>query len=388
MGLWQKLSIQGLHMLLHAKIKPASPLLIPLVFLIAGIYWQAISQNSCAMLSVFLGILFMLYCYFWITQKDCSIVALGLVFFSGAWALAYDSGSFNIQGSRFSSRAASIEAKVEDKKWIPGNPYPYQYRLNATPAPPSIDAYTSTIPLICYAQKSCWWRVGDTIRFDDPRVAIPGQLAFSQGPGFNHYLAKEGCAGSVFTTRPWTRTLYRPFVSIQRSLNTLRQKIYCFLFFRLNRQTFNFFSSIFLGLKTFSPSDPIKEQFGCWGLSHYLARSGLHIVLFIIIWNWILCFIPLSFIFKNSLLLAIAYVYGLLSYSSISFLRATYVFYLFQIGKLSRSSSLSFAHLLALIGLIILLFNPLQLFFLDFQLSFFITLALTLSSFFTSRAQP
>ena len=372
-------------MLSHAKIKPASPLLIPLAFLIAGIYWQTISQNSCAALSIFLTIFFMLYLYFWITQKDCSVVALGLVFIGGAWALAYDSQFFNYQSSSFTAQAATIEAHVEDKKWIPGNAYPYQYRLNATPAPPSINAYAHNIPLICYAQKSCWWRVDDTIRFDNPMLAIPGELVFSQGPGFNHYLAKEGCAGSVFTTRPWARTLHRPIVSIKRMLNAFRQKIYCSLFFRLNRQTFNFFSSIFLGLKTFAPSDPIKEQFGYWGLSHYLARSGLHIVLFIIIWNWILCYLPLSFIFKNSLLLAIAYVYALLSYSSISFLRAIYVFYLFQIGKLSQSSSLSFAHLLTIVGLMVLLFNPLQLFFLDFQLSFFITLALTLSSFFTTR---
>src|SRR3990167_3930800 len=114
-----------------------------------------------------------------------------------------------------------------------------------------------------------------------------------------------------------------------------------------------------------------------WGLSHVLARSGLHLVIFVFIWRWLLNFLPLSFYRKNLLLLFISLVYALCSWPSVSFIRAWYalIFYFFCALFLRRPSHT--LHIISLVYCIILFLNPLQLFFLDFQLSFLLTYALT-----------
>lgn len=369
-------------MSLHESIKLFSPLLVPLIVVCAGICWQAF-------LPLPLPILFCLFMLttgiVWNLVKNkadsaARLVALAATFFGSAWLVEYDTTAFNAQRQHRSPVA--IEATIIDRSWHPSTPHPYHYSMTVTPAIPARNALQAPISLTCYAQNACWWKVGDTVRINNPRISGTPSLTFDGGPTFAHYMAKENSAASLFVNRPWTRIISRPGISLSRMINRTRQRIYTSLFFRLSRPTFTFFSSIFLGLKTFAPVDAVKEQFGYWGLAHYLARSGLHIVLFIVIWSFILQAVPLSYAHKNWLLLAITLFYYLLSYSSISFLRALFIFVLFQVGKLIRSVPLAFCHLLTIVGISILLINPLQLFFLDFQLSFFITLALTLSPLF------
>jgi competence protein ComEC len=137
------------------------------------------------------------------------------------------------------------------------------------------------------------------------------------------------------------------------------------------------FSTIFLGNK-----DGVKKRlnnekifFKLWGISHYLARSGLHLVVFLALLELLLRLIPITFVLKQIISLCIAMIYFLLSWSSLSFMRAFLTFIMYKICLLLGLSS-NFLHLVILTCFITLLYNPAHLFFLDFQLSFGLTFAL------------
>ncbi|HSW73575.1 MAG TPA: ComEC/Rec2 family competence protein, partial [Candidatus Limnocylindria bacterium] len=146
---------------------------------------------------------------------------------------------------------------------------------------------------------------------------------------------------------------------------------------KLSRPTAHLFSSIFLGNKYARKKDiePLKEHFTTWGVTHYLARSGLHMVIFTITWHTLLTFIPLAFALKEALLIALVIIYALLSWTTISFTRALLLFLIHRLCSLLRLQT-DLLYLLTLVALAILFDNPLQLFFLDFQLSFGLTFAL------------
>jgi len=141
---------------------------------------------------------------------------------------------------------------------------------------------------------------------------------------------------------------------------------------------FKYFASIFLG----EPGNKkntltIKRNMQFWGIVHYLARSGLHVVIFIAIWQTLLKFLPVSFLFKEIILILLLGLYSVMSWASIPFYRAFYTFLAI------RTSSITYTRLyyiptLACISLFFLIYNPLLLFSLDFQLSFGITFALAM----------
>ncbi|MBD3272914.1 hypothetical protein GF385_00995 [Candidatus Dependentiae bacterium] len=166
---------------------------------------------------------------------------------------------------------------------------------------------------------------------------------------------------------------------IKQFIYKARQKIYFKIKQKLNKKSFCYFSSIFLGNKKTNISAQQKNIFNIWGISHYLARSGLHIIIFIIIWKIILNLIPIPIRIKNIFLFLTLLIYLALSWPSLSFLRAFFIFILYMIGILFNKQT-NFSHILIVICILILIKNPIQLFFLDFQLTFFLTFALSISN--------
>ena len=145
---------------------------------------------------------------------------------------------------------------------------------------------------------------------------------------------------------------------------------------KMNASSFTFFSSLFLGNKTNSfHYEKLKDHFKRWGLSHYLARSGLHLILFIALWQFLLRFIPLAFIIKHLILSCIVVLYFIFSWPSLPFIRSCITYFVYFIYILCNKQ-IDSLHILTLVTWLILLSNPVQLFSLDFQLSFGLTFAL------------
>ena len=136
-----------------------------------------------------------------------------------------------------------------------------------------------------------------------------------------------------------------------------------------------FYDLIFLGNKSTVQLEELSNQCNMWGISHFLARSGLHIALLIIMWKWFFTFIPIPIAAKHSLLMLFALIYDVFSWGSISFLRAYLLFLLLHQGLLLWQRVMV-PHLFIIVCLYVLFFNPYQLFFIDFQLSFALTYVL------------
>jgi competence protein ComEC len=212
----------------------------------------------------------------------------------------------------------------------------------------------------------------------DDHISIKGVvLKKPNKDSYNFYLMKENIAATAFLINEKLELMHRPKQSFFRWLSVLKDTLLKECRKKLNKQTFSLFSSVFLGNRLLGKKemeDP-KEQCKTWGISHYLARSGLHLVIFVFAWHMLLKLLPIPFLLKELIMLFLSILYFLLSWTSISFIRAfaTFIFYKTCI---ITSSPINTFYLLTLVCFLVLLFNPMQLFFLDFQLSFGLTFAL------------
>lgn len=233
---------------------------------------------------------------------------------------------------------------------------------------------TDTKYLVIYAQQPLTVHVGDTIVISDVSIKEPTNIAYMQ------YMIKQNIAATIFAQKQQI-TVFPGQYTIQRALYELRSTIINHVKNKLSSDAFYLFSSLFLGNKQEvqkahnTDSDQCAHDFKKWGLSHYLARSGLHLVIFIFLWQAVLGYLPCAYWFKQLALLFITFVYALLSWSSISFMRALATFTLCKLFYM-RKQRYNFINILALVSIAFLIYNPLYLFFLDFQLSFLLTFGL------------
>jgi predicted membrane metal-binding protein len=213
--------------------------------------------------------------------------------------------------------------------------------------------------------------VADHIILHNVQLKPPGDTDFRK------YLIKQGVLASLFLTT-YTHTLqHRPKYSFQRWIWQKRDVTARAIETKLSRKVYAFFCAVFLGNRTWNKYyvEKISDEFKQWGAVHYMVRAGLHLVSFVVIWHTLFQFIPLSFVLKQLTLLMICLLYYLLSWSSIAFLRAFLTFLMYKCALILNIGTHSL-HTITLITLLVLITNPMHLFFLDFQLSFAVTFAL------------
>lgn len=222
-----------------------------------------------------------------------------------------------------------------------------------------------------YVQQKPKLQVQDLIKIQDVLIKKPPK------DSYNSYLIKEDIAATLFVPTINHTLLTHPQISFKRWLFYTKERLLWRFKSKLSPQTFAFFSSVFLGHRAWGKAKMEKPKDNCrtWGISHYLARSGLHMVIFIFSWHMLLNLLPLSLLFKDFFLIFLSVIYYLLSWSSISFIRAFTSFILYKFCNVLKVQS-QLLHLLTIVTLAVLIINPMQLFFLDFQLSFGLTFAL------------
>lgn len=210
---------------------------------------------------------------------------------------------------------------------------------------------------------------GDTIK-----LTLPAQKRASSNDDFDTYVAKEGLVAWVFAPQKAITVLASPARSWYRLVYTLKQRLAA-AYAKLGATSKALYITLFLGERIFSPLDQLKDAFNRWGIMHYLARSGLHITLFVFLWNYVLQLCRFSLRTRRWLIIPTVTVYALLTPISTSFLRGLLICGL-TLGAYFVRRPYVMKHLLCLAAFGILLYSPLQLFFLDFQLSFGLTYAL------------
>ncbi len=134
-----------------------------------------------------------------------------------------------------------------------------------------------------------------------------------------------------------------------------------------------FLSALFLGIK---PSDFMRFEFSRAGLSHLLVVSGFHFALIAGLFGYVLnsCFSPRL---ASAIQIAILFGYFLTLGSSPSVQRAFLVCFFYYFGILINRPSRP-EHALGLAALFELIFSPLSMLNIGFQLSYLITLSILL----------
>lgn len=198
---------------------------------------------------------------------------------------------------------------------------------------------------------------------------------------FIRYLIKQNIATTIFENNLSYKIIYRPKHSASRWLHQKKQKILESLKRKMPRKIFAIFSSIFLGNKNIckQESDKLKTKFKAWGILHLLARSGLHLIIFLLICEFILKFIPIYFLIKQIIMIILSILYLTLSWPSISFIRAFSVLILYKTCPMLNTKP-DITNIVTVVCLTMLIYNPIQIFFLDFQLSFLLTFTLAIFS--------
>jgi len=221
-----------------------------------------------------------------------------------------------------------------------------------------------------YLREHKKFQIGDLIGFKNLT------MLHTQQEGYAQYRYKEGIVVSVFADNCVCWLIERPTVCLSRSLDSLRSLASHTLSKKLSYPSNSLFLTVFLGAKDrITQSKYLRKKFNYWGIAHFLARSGLHIAVLISALRWFMHTLCVPYMLSEISMLLLIFLYFLLSWPSISFMRALWgvlLFRCFSYGK--RSTRL--LHILCLTTIGVLIYNPFQLFFLDFQLSFGLTCAL------------
>ena len=348
-----------------------SPLLLFSFTLILGIVWQAMGFMPWLAFPL-IGIICI--AFFAHHHRTLPIAALACCFFL-AGALRYQQQKINFDTclQNITNKACAVTATITDiepsyKK--PGHTVITVAIEELHQHHESIQAAQGMVLKIATKLPTAHLQAGDL-------VACPTLfLRACSNENYKRYLIKEHILGHVTSNRPF-KVLKRPSYSLNRWLTNKRNSILEHTSSAVSPRTFTLFASIFFGKKELSSEhmEPIKDQFKIWGILHYLARSGLHVLLFVILWSWLLSWVPIPFNAKQIVMALLIMGYHILSWPSISFIRSILLFLMYKLCLL-RDLQINTLHLLSLVCITILLINPFQLFFLDFQLSFGLTFAL------------
>lgn len=255
----------------------------------------------------------------------------------------------------------------------------YCYQIAAKKVENATNNHPITGVIVVYSNRDCDVQVGDEI--------ITSMLRCGREPSQEKLLfaLKNNVIMTLFDATATVRCTHRPVVSLQRIASSLKNRIVASIKTKMSADLFALFSSIFLGKAGILQSNSCKDSFSKWGLAHFLARSGLHLVIFLWLWQALFNYVPIHMCYKKPLLITIVVLYWLLSWSSISFLRAlvSWIIGAFSWWLMRPTSPIA---IFTATCFIITLINPFVIFFLDFQLSFCLTLALLLFSASPNKA--
>lgn len=354
---------------------PLFPVCIGLILGIIVAYFGAFWQNP--LFSIYFGSLgFIASTVFLRHFSQSLLLARPLIYHALQVQLFFCVGIiiWNMQSLLVASLTESITtntrnvfAVVDDISENAEGRYPFRVTLNLTPS--SVAFYGKNLTLFLYKN---FLKIGDSVVLQDFTL-LPANLTD----------LKNGCLGMIFyqPQKTYLRK-YRAFnLSFLHRLSIFKRKLCKRILNKMSELTRSFYGLIFLGYRQREVPVSLRELFQAWGISHYLARSGLHLTIFSYFCFFIFFLLPFGLFWRYLVAVAISVVYYLLTYASVSFLRAELMFVMAMFAKIFLRQSQQL-HFLILTCMLVLLFNPYQLFALDFQLSFSLVFALLMVASF------
>lgn len=264
-----------------------------------------------------------------------------------------------------------VQGKILDKSYIEGSCWKYRTRIEVEKIKTDLGWINTHFELYVYTYRRIYPWVQDQVECGPITIKEPVEK------GFYLYLCRENVAGTSFAEKLPCKTIHRPAASWSNWIFWQRELLQIKLRKKMSPVTFSLFSSLFFGnrdaVKTHM--EEYKQSFKLWGIMHHLARSGLHLVIFIFLWSFFLNFIPARFWVKHLTTFILTTLYLLFSWPSISFLRALGSFVFYKLGVIGNYN-LHPIHIASSVCFVLLVQSPVNLLFLDFQLSFLLSFGL------------
>ena len=136
---------------------------------------------------------------------------------------------------------------------------------------------------------------------------------------------------------------------------------------------------IVFGDDAVSPTDDVKQSFVESGLLHILAASGMNVAFIYMFFYYITSLFRLNYRFKIILGMIMVVIYALMTGLGASIIRAAAMLLFVLAGKLIDRDAHSIS-LLSFVAFLMLLYNPMYINVVGFQLSFIVTLGILLMS--------
>lgn len=283
----------------------------------------------------------------------------------------------NIKTSNLPPSSARTEhglliGTITDSSFSEKRMFPFLYKINGHFQKKKGD-------YLLYTKKDIAVDLGQNIKIINLKPSIPSKE-------FREYLTKEGISLTFFANKPKVYATEKSNKNINNLIIATKSDAMGRIKSKTSKNCFCLFASIFLGNKKCCTEEyeNLKTSFKNWGLSHILARSGLHLLIFIIAISSLISLLVSSFYLQQFVQLFLLFAYYVLSWPSTSFNRAFIFILLWQVCNILQIQK-NGINLLNLVAAITLLTNPLLIFFLDFQLSFLFAYAL---AFLVESNQP
>lgn len=189
---------------------------------------------------------------------------------------------------------------------------------------------------------------------------------------YARFMRNKGFSGSAYlSSTNWHKTgkEYESFYILAQKLRKSAFEFY--RLFELDNDAYSFVSALTLGYKH-DLTNELQEAFRASGTSHVLAVSGLHVGIVYAIFTSLFSFLGKTgrrFVVKQILIIVALWFYAFLAGLSPSVLRATIMLTIVSIGLAGGKKGFTF-NTLAAAAFFILIYSPMSLFDVGFQMSF------------------
>lgn len=222
---------------------------------------------------------------------------------------------------------------------------------------------------------------GDRICFR-AHVGMPMSDADFTGFDYGQYLQRQGISGTAIVYSGYWRKLLQPSTPTfkMQALMLREQIVKKFRTWNLEDDVLAIISALTVGDKS-KLTREIKATYNAAGVSHILALSGLHIGILSMILSWL--FYPLRRVcggkwIVSFLIVGLLWGFAFLSGLSPSVIRAVTMFSAYAVASIFSEERFSGFSALTLTAFIMLIYQPMYLFDVGFQLSFMAVLGIFL----------
>lgn len=332
--------------------------------LLGGIYWWHLQTHALFLIPI------LATC---VCERPLLKIALVSTFCFSALYCSFLEFSYKKIQQSLAEKRSSGAFIVHD---IAFNPTKKLYTLSGDFSP---ENSLSTAHITIFTKQELPIELGDKIMLKNSFFKPPHQ------PSYALFLLKESIHATLYN--PSIETVH---IAQKKSYSSSTKLFFYDLEMRIakkiSRTTQLFFSSFFFGSKKYNGADHyhIKEYFNRWGINHFLARSGLHVSLIVVLLLAGSRMLILPFYARQTLIITFLIGYNVLSYFSVSFMRAI-ITALLVLWCITVKIPINSLHLLLISLIIVLLYNPFFALFLDFQLTYLLTAGLCCLSLIKNR---